>query len=601
MDTSIGKTSLNAGESTPDNIETHSLLKRPISLLVADLFSKLLTPLKLLSAKRPKPFNIEELDSVESASQDPSAHKSTTPTASDTLYPPESAFNTLTMPPSKYSVSYKPTTNFTVTNIEASSSLESYRWDRQRSLSNTTDSQTVSLTNTSFSKKSPTRTNKITEPSIKRLWSPTAWAVTPNRANYIPSSTKSSQNGSVSYHLGNRVSKKRATNGLSYIRNHIAQRGNQAQTSLLQQYISGYTEATRSGFQSSASDFVAVESYLKQVRVGELAQETEASKQLAVKSLERKARLENAVSQSRSTPKPKYTPSKHTALSTTFSDTEWIQSLRRKVEQSSKSLSDIRTSEIQTPIFDSLLAKDSLQDEMIKKLKLQKNQQAIVPLSKEAQMKVEDAMSPGVELLVQGFSVSICKKDIHTLKGSSWLNDEIINFYGQLCMKRSKDFPEKYPKIHIFNTFFYEKLRTQGYSSVRRWTKKVDLFSIDLIIIPIHIGMHWTCAAINFKASQFEYYDSLLGDNYLCLELLRDYLIQESNDKKKKQLDLDNWENWIPKNIPTQQNGYDCGVFTCTFMEFLSRQAPFTFSQEDMGLIRRRIAYEILTMNLLTS
>ncbi|KAJ1332107.1 sentrin-specific protease [Batrachochytrium salamandrivorans] len=198
------------------------------------------------------------------------------------------------------------------------------------------------------------------------------------------------------------------------------------------------------------------------------------------------------------------------------------------------SLDDIRALGINTPLYDSILERDS------------KNLQQIKVLHQQKEEEVEDAMSSGAGILVKEFSVSISKKDMHTLSGSSWLNDEIINFYGQLCMKRANEAPDLYPKIHVFNTFFYEKLRTQGYSSIRRWTKKVDLFSKDLVIIPIHIGMHWTCAAINFKNSQFEYYDSLLGDNFSCLELLRDYLIQEHADKKEP-IDLDDWSDYIPR------------------------------------------------------
>ncbi|KAI8929794.1 hypothetical protein BC831DRAFT_442081 [Entophlyctis helioformis] len=200
--------------------------------------------------------------------------------------------------------------------------------------------------------------------------------------------------------------------------------------------------------------------------------------------------------------------------------------------------------------------------------------------------------------VVDAFNMSIKAKDIQTLKGSSWLNDEVINFYAELCMRRANESPDLFPKIHIFNTFFYEKLRTQGFNSVRRWTRRIDLFSKDYVIVPVHLGAHWTCAAISLKHKRFEYYDSLHGDNELCLELLRSYIAQESVDKKKTAMDLDEWEDYMPKDIPAQQNGFDCGVFTCMFMEHIAREAPFTFSQKHMPVLRQRIAYEILTASL---
>lgn len=39
--------------------------------------------------------------------------------------------------------------------------------------------------------------------------------------------------------------------------------------------------------------------------------------------------------------------------------------------------------------------------------------------------------------------------------------------------------------------------------------------------------------------------------------------MNESMDKRKVLLDLSNWRDCTPKNIPRQENGSDCGVFTC--------------------------------------
>ena len=47
------------------------------------------------------------------------------------------------------------------------------------------------------------------------------------------------------------------------------------------------------------------------------------------------------------------------------------------------------------------------------------------------------------------------------------------------------------------------------------------------------------------------------------------------------------------KEIPQQLNGSDCGVFACTFAEFLGRDAALSFQQNDMPLIRRTMVWEI--------
>jgi len=52
------------------------------------------------------------------------------------------------------------------------------------------------------------------------------------------------------------------------------------------------------------------------------------------------------------------------------------------------------------------------------------------------------------------------------------------------------------PKVYSFSTFFYPKLMSGGHQAVRRWTKQVDLFSFDYILVPVHLGMHW-CLAVS--------------------------------------------------------------------------------------------------------
>jgi sentrin-specific protease 1 len=48
------------------------------------------------------------------------------------------------------------------------------------------------------------------------------------------------------------------------------------------------------------------------------------------------------------------------------------------------------------------------------------------------------------------------------------------------------------------------------------------------------------------------------------------------------------------QDVPQQENGYDCGMFTCCFLEALSRgEETFNFSQKDMPYLRRRFIWEI--------
>ena len=57
-----------------------------------------------------------------------------------------------------------------------------------------------------------------------------------------------------------------------------------------------------------------------------------------------------------------------------------------------------------------------------------------------------------------------------------------------------------------------------GYAAVRRWTKKVDLFSYSLVLVPVHLGMHWCLAAVDMDAKSITYFDSMGGNNKVCYD-----------------------------------------------------------------------------------
>jgi len=140
-------------------------------------------------------------------------------------------------------------------------------------------------------------------------------------------------------------------------------------------------------------------------------------------------------------------------------------------------------------------------------------------------------------------------------------------------------------------------LLTSGYEKGRlaKWTKKVDLFSKDVVLIPVNHGnAHWTAAAINFRQKRFESYDSMDMAKEKVFRKLREYINEEHKNKKKKDFDFTGWQDLAPDYTPQQENGFDCGVFTCQFMETLSRgEEFFNFTQKDMPYLRRRMIWEI--------
>ena len=146
-----------------------------------------------------------------------------------------------------------------------------------------------------------------------------------------------------------------------------------------------------------------------------------------------------------------------------------------------------------------------------------------------------------------------------------------------------------------------------------------------------HQNSHWTAAAINFKEKRVESYDSmgiakekvfavristLHVSNYLDSWSKRIYgLISMRNTwTRRKSLSISQIgktgpqmfvffslliQAWMTDSVamqttPQQENGFDCGVFTCQFLETLSRgEESFRFSQKNMPYLRRRMIWEI--------
>ncbi|XP_070766894.1 sentrin-specific protease 1 [Enoplosus armatus] len=203
------------------------------------------------------------------------------------------------------------------------------------------------------------------------------------------------------------------------------------------------------------------------------------------------------------------------------------------------------------------------------------------------------------EVLSEGFGLSLTRKDLQTLNNLNWLNDEVINFYMNLLVERSKD-PNR-PSVNTFNTFFYPKLRSSGYSAVRRWTKKMDIFSKDILLVPVHLGVHWCLSVVDFRKKAILYFDSMGGNNDEACRILFEYLQQESKDKKGKEMDTSGWTLHSKKRheIPQQMNGSDCGMFTCKYADYITKDKPILFTQKHMPYFRRRMVWEIVNHKLL--
>jgi len=75
---------------------------------------------------------------------------------------------------------------------------------------------------------------------------------------------------------------------------------------------------------------------------------------------------------------------------------------------------------------------------------------------------------------------------------------------------------------------------------------------------------------------------------------LRKYISDEAITKKRTNLNLSQWKDSYPADIPTQHNRHDCGMFMLLYMDRLARGAPLDFSQKDIPLFRQRLILTLL-------
>lgn len=222
-------------------------------------------------------------------------------------------------------------------------------------------------------------------------------------------------------------------------------------------------------------------------------------------------------------------------------------------------------------------------------------------LTEDMEKEISNALGHGPpdEILSSAFKLRITRGDIQTLKNYHWLNDEVINFYMNLLVERSKK--QGYPALHAFSTFFYPKLKSGGYQAVKRWTKGVNLFEQELVLVPIHRKVHWSLVVMDLRKKCLKYLDSMGQKGHRICETLLQYLQDESKTKRNTDLNLLEWTHYSmkPHEIPQQLNGSDCGMFTCKYADYISRDRPITFTQHQMPLFRKKMVWEILHQQLL--
>lgn len=95
-------------------------------------------------------------------------------------------------------------------------------------------------------------------------------------------------------------------------------------------------------------------------------------------------------------------------------------------------------------------------------------------------------------------------QDLQRLNDSEFLNDNLIGFYIRFLEDHlGRCNPEVAKRVYFFNSYLFATItntprgqRGINYAGVQKWTRNVDIFSYDYLVVPINEAAHWYVAII---------------------------------------------------------------------------------------------------------
>lgn len=260
----------------------------------------------------------------------------------------------------------------------------------------------------------------------------------------------------------------------------------------------------------------------------------------------------------------------------------------------------------------------------------------------------------------------VTSHELARLEPGIWLNDTLIDFNLKYTIKIfifviiimfrfiwSQLNTQVSEKVHIFNSFFYRRLssspvpskihcidgtepeaavkdKISGFDRVKSWTRKINVFEKDYLVIPINESLHWFLVVIcdpgamllhsnddtvefsdaesecesesssiilddreetsvtDIRITRIMIFDSLgitsRGRSMAVIRRLRSYLQLEAQDKLSMNSDSKKCIGQVVK-VPQQDNFNDCGCFLLQFAEeFLKTCSDGRFLRESLDL-----------------
>eukprot|EP00918_Siedleckia_nematoides_P002223 GHVU01005087.1.p1 GENE.GHVU01005087.1~~GHVU01005087.1.p1 ORF type:complete len:499 (-),score=24.87 GHVU01005087.1:305-1801(-) len=119
---------------------------------------------------------------------------------------------------------------------------------------------------------------------------------------------------------------------------------------------------------------------------------------------------------------------------------------------------------------------------------------------------------------------------------------------------------------HTFSNWCLHNTFSRTWEDAMQVTETV--FTLDMLLVPLHTGLHWALGVVNFRELQMCVLDSVEGYciprtfKWNMLLWLVEAWKMESTDEFPNG---DKWETVTLVKVPQQRGGQDCGMYACLF------------------------------------
>lgn len=195
---------------------------------------------------------------------------------------------------------------------------------------------------------------------------------------------------------------------------------------------------------------------------------------------------------------------------------------------------------------------------------------------------------------------------IETLKPSVWINDEVIDRFGQLVMRESAI--DSNNSWYVIPFLVFWNCYIHGYSNVARWSKKKNLDQgrlqkLKTVIAPICLDHHWTTVVVDNFSKSFHIYDSLQANDseWKYTEYPSDFqMVIKFLEGEYENFEIKNWK-FRYKKCPSQgRNFNDCGVHVAMHILSVAWCCYLEYKQKDCSFLQKYIANCLISKKLIT-